>query len=80
MTKKTTNSVYWAVDRDVGWAVDKAVSDAVDGVVDWAMDRAVRWAVYRTVYRAEDWAMHTDSEHPALQDFLRSCICGAGVA
>ena len=74
--KDVNGAVGRALDRAVFWTVDRDVVDAVTWEVSDALTGAVWRAVDRDVYGAVFWAVY-DVKHPALQDFLRSCTCGA---
>jgi hypothetical protein len=57
--------------RKANGTVDLAVSAAVNIAVSAAVYRDVRGAVRGAVWGAV-WGAVDDSEHPALQDFLRA--------
>lgn len=76
--------VHWGIGRAVRWSVSRFVSRSVNKSMSWstyyAVDRTLWRAVDRTVNiiigREEEWAVHNDSEHPALQEFLSSYLQG----
>ena len=59
------------VDEDVRWALSGAVFEAVHGAAYRVMYRFVNLAVLHALDQTVYWAGKEDSEHPALQDFLR---------
>ena len=72
--KCQNDAVRRAVDRGMNLGVGVAVYWAVNVAVDWDVNRAVNRSVNEAVTgdEAVNWALN-DPEHPALQDFLRSC-------
>jgi hypothetical protein len=80
--QKVEDAVWRAVDCEVFWAVNLVLSDAVYETVGETLGEtgiepvsgAVGVAVGRAVFQSQN-----EPEHPALQDFLRSCSLPAGV-
>ena len=78
MNREVTCSARGAVDWSVHSVAHRAACDAVNEDMETDVRRALSdaapWAVGRAVIDAVG-----GSSHPALQAFLGSCSCGAGV-
>lgn len=68
------SAMFYAVDWVVHWAVSNAVRNTVYRNVKGAVSNVVYWAVERPSTEASGNAKQDDSDHPALQDFLREIV------